>query len=235
MRPGSENLVRAPSLPDWRIAPGRPWALRDATPLAAGSTRLVYAHPAGPDLLIKVLRKATRIRHGSGSRLKQLRTDRPVKLFLREIREQLLLTANGESPLWFLQAICGFVETDLGVGLVVEALRGADGDLAPTLVDLIRRGGFDGEARADLARFVGALRESDVALCAVGPVNVVYAQDPALGRRFVLVDGFGERGFLPVKRISRILHRHTKERQLSWFTAEVERLLAGSAPDQRAA
>jgi hypothetical protein len=197
--------------------------LAHLTPIASGSTRLVYRHPDAADVLIKVMRPEVLERHKSGPFLKQMIRGRPVKLFLREIRELLLLMALGESP-WFLQAVTGIAETDIGPGLIVEALRGRDGKLAPSLVDVIGRREFDASARQDLDRFVRALSESGVVLCAVSPTNVLYASDDVRGSRFVLIDGFGDRSYLPLKGL-RWVRQRAKARQLAWFSGEVERLL----------
>lgn len=201
-------------------------SLKHLKPIAVGSTRLVYPHPTDPDLLVKVMQPDVQRRHRSGSRLRQLRRGRVCKIFLREIREQLILSAHGESPGQFLQLIHGFAETDAGQGMIVEALRGRNGDYAPTLENVASGGAFNDEARAHFQAFSHALLNSRIILTGVHPMNVLYACDEMRGRRFVLIDGFGERAVIPVMGLSRTLNRRNKAHHLDRLAARVERLAA---------
>ncbi len=207
--------------PAWRTTLIR---LKHLTPLVGGSTRLIYAHPDDPDLLIKVMRPEALERHSAGSWHKRLRKDRPVKVFLRESREYLVLIARGDAPAPFLQGVAGFAATDVGVGLVVEALRGPDGEIAPTVLRLIQERKFTEVMQRDLDRFLQELSDSSVALSGIATYNVVYAYDSVHGQRFVLVDGFGDRSFLHLKSFLPRLNQKAKRRQLEWFAREVARL-----------
>jgi hypothetical protein len=165
---------------------------------------------------------------------KRLRRDRPVKLFLREMREYLLLVAKGDAPAWFLQGIRGFTATDAGAGLIVEALRGRNGELAPSVLELLQDGRFNDAMQRDLDRFLEALFNSSIALSGIATYNVVYACDSARGERFVLVDGFGDRSLLQLKSIIPELNQRAKRRQLQWFAGEVTRLRRNPSDPRRA-
>jgi hypothetical protein len=208
---------------------GQKLALLHLEPVATGSTRIVYAHPDDPDLLIKVMHPKVLGRHRSGPLWRRFRRGRVCKIFLREIREQLILFAHGESPGEFLQMIRGFVDTDAGYGMVVEALRDRDGGYAHTIKQLVAEGRFDSDARAHLDEFVDALLRSRIVIQGIQPGNVLYAYDAPDKPRFVLADGYGERALLPVAGWSDRLNRRSKLANVRSFMAWLETELAGQA------
>jgi hypothetical protein len=203
-------------------------------PVATGSTRIIYAHPDDPDLLIKIMHPKVLGRHRSGPPWRRFRRGRVCKTFLREIREQLILFAHGESPGKFLQMIRGFVDTDAGYGMVVEALRDRDGGCAHTIKQLVAEGRFDSEARVHLDEFVDALLRSRIVIQGIHPGNLLYAYDVSGNPRFVLADGYGERALLPVTGWSDRLNRRSKVTNVRSFMAWLETELAGQATTRAA-
>ena len=199
--------------------------LKDAEVVAAGSTRNVYRHPDNPSLLVKVIRpSAIEERFGSGAPWYKFKRRRYRHLiaYLREIREQIAVHAMGGEYPAYLQKIVGIVETDLGMGFVVEAVLGRDGSFAPTVADLIRRGQLDRPIRAKLDRFLEELVASPVIVADLNPSNVVLGFDPERGERFVLIDGIGFKNIIPLERMSAYANRWGKARKASQFRATVE-------------
>ena len=183
-----------------------------------------------PAAVIKVMRPEVLARHRSGGAwYKRYRRDRPFKIFLREVREHLALRAAEGPSIPFLATIIGFVETDLGLGLVTEAVRGRDGDYARSLRRLIEEGAFDQDAARALDAFAAAILVSDVIVSDLNPDNLLYAYDAASGGRFVLADGFGERAIVPVKGAVPRLKRRRKLRQIRGLAAEIGRPIEVSA------
>ncbi len=121
---------------------------------------------------------------------------------LREVREQIALQAEGRPHPLFLQKIVGFVETDLGPGLVVNAVFGSDGGYAPTLARLIQTGRFDEMAQQAFDRFIDDVIASVVIIGDLHPGNLVYAHTPERGFHFVMIDGIGFKTLIPIERIS---------------------------------
>jgi hypothetical protein len=199
--------------------------LKDAEVVAAGSTRNVYRHPDNPSLLIKVIRPAAiEARFGSGAPWYKFKRRRYRHLiaYLREIREQIAVHALGGEYPPFLQKIVGIVETDLGMGFVVEAVLGRDGNFAPTVAELIRRGQLDRSIRAKLDQFLDALVASPVIVADLNPSNVVLGFTPEQGEHFVLIDGIGFKNIIPLERMSTFANRWGKARKASQFRAAVE-------------
>lgn len=190
--------------------------LSSVTPLAVGTLRRVYAHPHAKDRLVKVIRpEVIDRRWGSGAAwYKRFRRARQFIAVQREVEEYLANYARqgGRAP--FVQRVFGFEETDLGLGFVIEALRGADGAIAPSLGALVRAGRYDVRVRKAFERFARDFVASDIVIGDFSAENIVLAWDDAFGERFVLVDGLGSSTLLPLKALCRPANRWSKRRQL---------------------
>ena len=189
-----------------------PVRLKDREPLAIGGMRLVFRHPADPALLIKVIRpEVIEKRWGAGAAwYKRHRRFKHYISFAREADDYLATYASHGKALPFVQKVVGFMETDYGLGLVVEAALDRDGNLAPNLRDLLRRQRVDRVVREKLEEFLADVIESDVIVADLNIGNMVYAYDPVLGDRFVLIDGIGMASVLPFKQLSRTFNRWSK-------------------------
>ena len=210
--------------------------LKDAEIIAAGRTRDVYRHPDDASLLIKVIRpSAIAERYGRGAPWYKFKRRRYRHLiaYLREVREQIAVHATGEPHPNFLQKIVGFVDTDMGMGLVVEAVRAADGSSAPTVADLAGKGQLDASRLAALDRFLDEMVNSPVIVADLNPFNVVYGGGADGVDHFVLIDGIGHKNLIPLERMSTRINRWTKARKADRFRQMVSaRIAAGSQKPQ---
>jgi len=203
--------------------------LRHAKPLAAGSQRQVFEHPNDSGLLIKVMRVPLDVPPWYKRRLKSRYGQ--FRSALREIEEYVALQAGAPGDVELVERVAGLVETDMGLGLAVEALRDREGNLAPTLADVLRQGEFTPLVQAKLDQFIARVLATDLVAYDTKARNIVYAYDPATGEeRFVLVDGMGERLTLPLNALSRRLNRFNKGRRVNRLRREIERALAALPP-----
>jgi hypothetical protein len=203
-----------------------PIALRHLTPISSGNNRLIYVHPFEPDYLIKVMRpEVLEARRKPRHFYQRFKRERILGSFVREIREQLILAGHGEDSKRFLQQIVGFCDTDLGIGMVVRAIRGPNGKLAVSLDKLIAEGGFDDEAQRKLDAFCDALVNSRIAISGLFLRNLLYGTDEAGGGRFILVDGFGEGALMRVNGAFPPLNRRSKEKLIGRLRTQVARAL----------
>jgi hypothetical protein len=218
-------------------------ALSHLEPAAIGRQRYVFVHPSDPDLIVKVTTEGyiERRRGLIGKWYKnwhrrRLRS-RHFLVFLREIREHLALRAAGPELPPHVQSVVGFVETDMGLGLVSRAVRGRDGKLAPTLTALLRDGRFDDHARRKLDEFFAWLIDSPVVIGDLNVGNLVYGYDRAVGDHFVVIDGLGDKNIIPLNSISRSLNRMSKLRRVERINAAIARLqpkAPAATPDRSA-
>ncbi|MDR3089532.1 MAG: PhoP regulatory network YrbL family protein [Desulfobulbaceae bacterium] len=86
-----------------------------------GKTRRCFVHPHNPNILIKIAGKRAQ--------------DTPPHNLL-EARYYGEIRAKHGQISWIAQ-VYGFVDTNIGKGLMVEAIRNADGGLARPLADLL--------------------------------------------------------------------------------------------------
>ena len=190
-----------------------PLQLKALEPIARGNLRLVFEHPENRALLVKVMRpEAVESRYADTRPwYKKRRRFSAYLLFAREVHEFVAAHAAGGRALPIAQEISGLVETDMGLGLVTPALRGDDGNLAPTLAHLINRDIFTAEAKTELETFLTGLLESPLVVSDLHERNLVYARHPGTGcHRFVMIDGIGAPTFMPFKVWFPALNRRSK-------------------------
>jgi len=193
--------------------------------VAKGRMRLVFRHPLDSSLLVKVIRPdVIDQRWGSGMPwYKKRRRYGQYISFIRETEEYIAGYAQHGASVPFAQKITGYVETDMGLGMVMEAAFDADGRLAPTLTQLALDKILDDGMRAELKRFTEALIESDIIVADLNPANIVRAFTPEHGHHFVLIDGLGISTILPFKRMSRAINRASKRKRVEELWERVER------------
>jgi hypothetical protein len=198
--------------------------LSQLTPIAQGRMRLVYVHPKNPGLLIKVIRPdVIEQRWGRGAAwYKKRRRYGQYISYVREIEEYVATYAKYGGSLPFLQKIVGFEETDLGLGLVMEAVRDANGNLAPTLAHLLYNKGFTVAAQESLEVLIEQLMTHDLNIADLNPGNMVYIND-ARGTYFVLIDGLGVSTILPLKLISHRWNRRSKLSRVERLRSKIRR------------
>lgn len=210
--------------------------LQDATPLTRGRSRLVFRHPEDPNLIVKVVRpEVVDDRFGNNTKwYKKRRRFGKFISYIREIQEFIAVHASENKAPHFLQRIAGFSQTDLGLGLVVEAVLDDAGNLAPSLTALIKTGKFDTQAEEALRTTLDLLLHSNVIISDLNPGNLVYTHSQEHGHYFVLIDGLGNNSLIPSKTLSSRLNRRSKLGRFERLYKRIERNQIKYAQSQRA-
>jgi len=202
--------------------------LSQLNPVAEGRIRRVYWHPDNNRQLIKVIRPDV-IEQRWGARTLQRRFRQYVS-YVREVLEYVAVYAKeGRSPS-YLQKIVGFVETDLGLGLVLEAVLTEDGRISPTLKSLVIQGNFDGAAELALDRFLVELCASDIIFSELRERNLVYGYSQENGHHFVMIDGIGLSTMIPIKALFPSLNRRSKEKHVARLRERIVALKIAAIP-----
>ncbi|MFB9145531.1 YrbL family protein [Halomonas alkalicola] len=200
--------------------------LADIEPLASGGSRLIYPHPERPGQLIKV------VKHGSG----RLKARFQVTRQLRELREYIRILENTDDKLIrHLPGITGLIATDLGAGLSVEAIQGADGRLAPTFSRLLGESHAKPHHRDLLATFFDRLLSSSAITGDLSRNNLVLGCDPNGNDYFALVDGLGDNTLVPMYAMVPGRNHNKKRRAASRFLADLDAALNRSRQPTAAA
>jgi len=192
--------------------------------------RYVFPHPDRPDAVIKVIRPDMLEARWGGRRgwLKRRARARQYTVYLRELREYVALRAREPVAAPFVR-IFGLVETDLGLGQVVECVRGEDGALAPTLDVLVARHGLADWIREGVDGLFDELLRHRVVLSDMHIGNVVYGHSGDEPLRFVLIDGFGEKNVVPLCSMSERFNTRNTRRLYARLARQMAELAAAKA------
>lgn len=213
-------------------------SLAHQPPLAIGNLRVIHQHPRQPELLIKTLRPdaVARRYEAPGRWLKRLPRARQYTGFVRELKEYAALRARVAREVPPVARMVGLVDTDLGLGLVSEKIVDDRGALAPSLHALYRRhGGATAATDAALEKLLEELLRFNVIVGDLHASNLVFGSDSRGGApRLLLVDGFGEKNFVPLHSMSRWLNQRNTRRVYRRLRTILTRPVAEWGPPVRA-
>lgn len=211
-------------------------ALASEAPFARGGNRLCFVHPDDPNRCIKVQRpdftlEERRRRKGFPKNLK------PLTSFddnLQEFGEMQSLDRLYREPLYQHVSRCfGFVDTDMGPGLVSELIRDDCGNISHTLKEYIWEHGHDDNCRQAVTSFAEhwlqlAVPSRDLLL------HNLVAQRAADGtiKRLVIIDGIGNPSWIPIWMWPRIFRVQKARRKLLNLQQRIQILLGQRGQDK---
>lgn len=124
--------------------------LNDTDCVAQGMQRTVFLHPTDPHKLIKVLRDTpqTKGRSRFGNLAEKYLPHARTRHIREEYMEYLRLMLANQSPTFRppITHMYGFEATQIGLGCITERVADTDGNISPTLHQMITDGTFDGTA-----------------------------------------------------------------------------------------
>jgi len=172
--------------------------LNELTPFAQGSNRYCFIHPENPNICLKVIRPENiELRFNRQSVLKKCLGKKRLNDNRQEIaayHQSALksLIAAGEIQLaWrHLPELFGSVVTSMGPANASELIRSADGTIAPTLEDLLKKDGYTPLLKAAVGRFILWLKTHGILTRNLLPHNLVLSDRSGTAELF-LVDGLG--------------------------------------------
>ena len=185
--------------------------LQDNDLLAKGNDRYVFQHPHDSQLLIKIVIPT----------IPKYRSKvREVYLEMKECQPR------SSKDALFLQKIKGMVETNQGSGQVIVKECDAQGNIARTLHDIARNNEMDVEKYGKLNEFLVWCLNTDVVINSLHCKNIVYAWDAELQTyRFKVIDGFGDKTFLQLSKVWRIIRDKNKLKCLKRMLRDLEGLV----------
>jgi len=160
-----------------------PLHLDESLLIGAGSHRKCYQHPSNPALCIKITINSSCTR----------RHQNP-----REYAYYQLLEKRGID--WRRIARChGWVQTNLGRGLMFDHIRGPDGQTLPNLEEQLKQGILNHEMlRHELWQLREWLIRNAVIVCDLQLANMVLIPQRRPGEKLVLVDGVNNRNLIKI-------------------------------------
>lgn len=199
-----------------------PLQLSSLEPVGQGAQKLVFRHPDDPRVLVKVVNPRFIERRDRKDRFYQKR--RRIghhRAFAREMIEHLAALAPGRlATCPHMQNILGVIDTDMGAALLVEAVLDEQGDLAPTLRDLVESGRFREREQQALEVFLDWALTSNVLINDLSADNLAWHPDG----HFVMIDGLGDRAGIPIRAVSPWLNRLYKRKKIRQLREEIAAL-----------
>ena len=204
--------------------------LSNQEPFAKGGNRLCFIHPDDPGLVIKVRRPD-----------RPLEKKRKAKKFPKNLRPLSSLDDNleefkvmrsldkriGESVYQVVSRCHGFVETDLGKGLVSELVRDGNQKISHTLKQYIWDNDFTEECQQAVTEFA----KTWTSLC--GPSRDLLLHNIVVQReldgsitRLLVIDGLGSPNLVPDSFYSRPARKNRAEKKIQKLHEKIEQLLA---------
>jgi len=172
--------------------------LNGLTPFAQGSNRFCFIHPADPNICLKVIRPENiELRFNRQPALKKclgkkrLNDNRQEMAAYRQSAITSLIAAGETHQAWrHLPELFGSVVTSMGPANASELIRCADGTIAPTLENLLKKDGYTPILEAAVDRFVLWLKTHGILTRNLLPHNLVLSDRSGTAELF-LVDGLG--------------------------------------------
>lgn len=162
--------------------------LTDNDLLARGNDRYVFQHPQDSKLLIKIV-----IPGIAKYKSKQREVHRDIK----ECKP------HNEADSLFMQKILGLVETNRGVGQVIVKECDEQNNIAQTLYQLALNKELDAHKLQKLNVFLAWFVSTRVIINSLHCKNIVYAWDSTCQEyRFKVIDGFGDKTFFQLSKVS---------------------------------
>ncbi len=166
-------------------------------PVAKGGEKLIFIHPQDENQLIKVINpEYIHFMKKNRSFSYKIRRLKHYWFFSNMINEHLASREEKIENPNYLQNITGFVDTDMGFGIVVEAVKNKDGSLGLTLGDIIKNDLYNDTHKHALNHFVEWMKKTHIIIRDLWLDNLVWHEE---NQHFVLVDGIGGR-YLPTLR-----------------------------------
>ncbi len=202
-----------------------PMQLGDLQPLAKGTYRSIYPMPGRDDLMIKVMHPAKpnprkRIRNwikgnSRNQRFRFLFREYDYYLKLKIIQEQ----RQEPLPVSNLMAL---VQTDKGLGMVVEKIGPTGEGIGKTVQSLQQSGAFSAHHLLLINRLIQQIRDWDMLVNDLNPGNIVL-NERGDEDRFVIVDGFGDSSFIPIKSFVRPVNSRSLSKKFAELATFLEK------------
>ncbi|MBW6510037.1 MAG: PhoP regulatory network YrbL family protein [Desulfuromonadales bacterium] len=203
-------------------------------PFAQGGNRLCYVHPEDSKLCIKVRRPDFTLadRRRKKGFLKKIR---PLSSFddnLEEFKVMGELKKHyAETIFQHISRCYGFVETDMGKGLVSELIRNTDHRISQTLKKYIWEFGVTGSLKTAIESLLEVWKHELVPSRDLLLHNIVVQQDAEKIIRLVVIDGLGNTGLIPLRYLPRSWQMQKIERKIANFYERIELLLSQRGGD----
>lgn len=180
-------------------SPTAPLSLSKLKPFGIGGRRLCFVHPLEPAKCIKVLRQDERrtVRNKHSKVPARFRRKYDNNAHEQEELESVFRRV-GPAAAQCLPRCYGYVETDLGPGLVLDLIRDHDGGISRSIRELITNGQDLAALRPAFDAFAAFFLRHRIVTRQILDHNIAARQGADGNWSLFLIDGLGNPAWLPV-------------------------------------
>lgn len=197
--------------------------------LGQGCSKIVYQHPEDNNKIIKIMNPDL-VSEGGGWQnhtFKSKLSNGVYKQFRRELLQYLELCKTNYHNNTFqfpIETPYGFAMTSHGLGLITEKIVSPNGQ-GITLFELSRDKQFTDKHAKALAEFYDACCDLHIVYGEVNIAGIMYTESRNNKPEFVLVDGIGEKLFLPLRSLFKSINTKNIRKMQKRIDAEIQVLL----------
>ena len=175
--------------------------------LAQGGEKIVFNHPSSEDLLVKVINpRYARYMDDNWPISTRLRRLPHYWFYINELIEHVF-SREAEIPNnHFIQNIVGLTDTNLGLGMIVEAVRNNDGELACSLAEIIDKKEYSQIHHDATLEMIDWINDNYIIVRDLTAANIVWNEKE---NHFVLIDGIGARRLPSLRSVSKRYNQHS--------------------------
>ena len=205
--------------------------INDLKQIGKGCSKIVFQHPHDQNKVIKIMNPERVSKFGgfnNHSKFKQRFAQGIYRHFRRELIQYLQLCKlhyKANSFVFPVETPYGFVETNQGIGLVVEKIVSPN-QQGVTLYELCEQHLFEEKHEIALKDFFDACCDLHIVFGEVNIAGIMYTEQRNNKPEFVLVDGMGEKLFIPLRAMSKKINAHNIRKVEFNIRKKMEQLLA---------
>ena len=205
--------------------------INDLKQIGKGCSKIVFQHPHDQNKVIKIMNPERVSKFGgfnNHSKFKQRFAQGIYRHFRRELIQYLQLCKlhyKANSFVFPVETPYGFVETNQGIGLVVEKIVSPN-QQGVTLYELCEQHLFEEKHEIALKDFFDACCDLHIVFGEVNIAGIMYTEQRNNKPEFVLVDGMGEKLFIPLRAMSKRINAHNIRKVEFNIRKKMEQLLA---------
>ena len=205
--------------------------INDLKQIGKGCSKIVFQHPHDQNKVIKIMNPERVSKFGgfnNHSKFKQRFAQGIYRHFRRELIQYLQLCKlhyKTNSFVFPVETPYGFVETNQGIGLVVEKIVSPN-QQGVTLYELCEQHLFEEKHEIALKDFFDACCDLHIVFGEVNIAGIMYTEQRNNKPEFVLVDGMGEKLFIPLRAMSKRINAQNIRKVEFNIRKKMEQLLA---------
>ena len=198
--------------------------------IGQGCSKMVFQHPEDENKIIKVM-NPNRVDEDGGwkghGKLKRRMSQGVYRQFRRELLQYLQLCKNHYKNNIFsfpVEMPYGFVKTSVGLGFVTEKIVCPSGE-GMTLFELCKSHQFEEKHAKALDDFFQLCCDLHIIFGEVNIAGIMYTEQRNNKPEFVLVDGMGEKLFIPIRAMSKRINAHNVRKTERKIHAQMQQML----------